>query len=74
LSAAKVVAAVRPTRERWTKIFLSPWHKIIRQQIGESDYQKITAGLEMENSSQIAGKQASYENSKGKMSQRGLLD
>jgi hypothetical protein len=51
-----------------------PWHKIIRQKVGESVYQKITADLEMETPNQVAEEQANYSAAKKKMIQRGLFD
>jgi hypothetical protein len=51
-----------------------PWHEIIRQKVGESVYQKITADLEMETPNQVAEAQANYSAGKKKMTQRGLFD
>ena len=49
-----------------------PWHKIIREQAGESAYRKITAGLEMAKPDQVA--EAPYSAAKKKMFQRRLFD
>ncbi len=50
-----------------------PWHKIIREQIGETTYQKVTAGLDMAPPDQVAETQSPYS-AKGKMTQMGLFD
>jgi len=51
-----------------------PWHEIVRQQVGEAVYLKITAGLEMIKPLQIAETQATYSTANKKMAQRDHFD
>ena len=44
-----------------------PWHEIVRQQVGEAIYLKITADLEMIKPLQVAEIQTPYSTSKKKM-------
>ncbi|HAK60770.1 MAG TPA: hypothetical protein DCO77_10370 [Nitrospiraceae bacterium] len=50
-----------------------PWHKIIREQVGETIYQKIAAGLDLTSPNQVAEKEGAYSN-KAEMTQMGLFD
>ena len=50
-----------------------PWHKIIRDQVGKTPYQKIAAGLGTASPNRVAEKEAVYSK-KGEMTQLGLFE
>ena len=54
--------------------FDHPWHAIIRQQIGDSIYRKITVDLQRVNPAQLAEGQTTYSASEKKMTQLKLFD
>jgi len=51
-----------------------PWHEILRQQVGEAIYLKITANLEIIKPLQVSEIQTPYGGANGKMTQRDLFD
>ena len=50
-----------------------PWHKIIREQVGEAIYLKIAAGLDVASPDRVA-ELPSPDSAKGDMTQMGLFD
>ena len=54
--------------------FDHPWHVLIRKQIGDADYRKLTAGFEMTVQTKVAEPKATYGKEKKGHAQRGLFE